>query len=99
MMPTPAARRLDVRSIAPEQRHATIFSSFDELGHDQWMELVNDHDPQPLQRQFEAERLGQFEWAYLERGPERWRVQLRRLSPAAVAAAADDSCCSGGACC
>lgn len=98
MMPTQAASRIDVRSIAPQQRHATIFRSFDELGPDQWLELVNDHDPQPLQRQLESRNAGEFEWSYLERGPERWRVRLRRLAPAEVAAA-NDSCCSGGACC
>ena len=96
MMPTAAASRIDVRSLAPEQRHATIFRGFDELGHDQWIELVNDHDPKPLQRLFESRNAGQFEWTYLERGPERWRVQLRRLAP--VAAELNDSCCSGGAC-
>lgn len=95
MMPTSAAVRIDAQSIAPEQRHATIFRSFDELGPDQWLELVNDHDPKPLQRLFESRNAGQFEWSYLERGPERWRVQLRRL---ATVASANDSCCSGGAC-
>ena len=97
MMPTPAASRIDVPSLAPAQRHATLLRQFDALAPDQWVELVNDHDPQPLQRQFEAERPGAFEWAYLERGPARWRVHLRRLAPAEVAAA-NDSCCSGGAC-
>ena len=76
MMPTAAASRIDVRSLAPEQRHATIFRGFDELGHDQWIELVNDHDPKPLYYQFQAERTGEFTWDYLQQGPREWRVRI-----------------------
>ena len=89
-------RTVDVREIAPRERHSLIFSTFDGLRAGEAMTLVNDHDPKPLQRLFESRNAGQFEWTYLERGPERWRVQLRRLSP--VAAELNDSCCSGGAC-
>ncbi|HRN74724.1 DUF2249 domain-containing protein [Ottowia sp.] len=99
MMPTSSACRIDVRTIEPAQRHATIFSRFDELAPEQWMELVNDHDPAPLHQQFEAQRPGIFEWAYLERGPQRWRVQIRRVAALAAVAEDNDSCCSGGACC
>ncbi len=98
MMPTPAACSIDVRTIAPAQRHALIFQRFDELNPEQWLELVSDHDPQPLHRQFEGLRAGQYGWGYLERGPARWRVQILRLA-ATEAAASGDSCCSGGACC
>lgn len=96
MMPTPATSRIDVREIAPPLRHGLIFQQFGALAPEQWLELVADHDPQPLHRQFEAMHTGEFEWAYLERGPERWRVQIRRLAPVMAAGAGD--CCSGGAC-
>lgn len=99
MMPTPATSRVDVRTIEPAQRHATVFSRFGELEPEQWMELINDHDPQPLHQQFEALHPGGYDWAYLERGPQRWRVQIRRVAAVAVMAADNDSCCSGGACC
>jgi uncharacterized protein (DUF2249 family) len=42
------------------------------------MELINDHDPRPLHYQMLAEYPDQFEWEYLEQGPEIWRVSLEK---------------------
>jgi uncharacterized protein (DUF2249 family) len=69
-------RTLDVRSIAPRERHPAIFNLFDGLEPGQAFELVNDHDPKPLFYQFSAERGGHFVWEYLEQGPEVWRVRI-----------------------
>ena len=80
MSPAPL---IDVRTIAPRERHPLIFSTFDALQPGQALELVNDHDPKPLYYQFNAELPGQFEWTYLERGPETWRVAITRVGPAA----------------
>lgn len=71
---------LDVRQIAPRERHPLIFETFDGLEPGAAFELVNDHDPKPLYYQFQAERPGQVAWEYLERGPERWRVRIARAS-------------------
>ena len=76
---TTAAFRIDVRTIAPRERHPQIFSTFGALAPGQAMELVNDHDPRPLYYQFNAQTPGQFEWTYLEEGPETWRVAIRRV--------------------
>lgn len=76
---TPAhAGVLDVRDIAPRDRHATIHDTFDALAAGAAFELVNDHDPKPLRYEFEAERPDAFTWQYLERGPEVWRVRIGR---------------------
>ena len=72
------ASRIDVRAIAPRDRHALIFSTFGKLARGQALELVNDHDPRPLYFQFDARMPGQFEWQYLEQGPETWRVAITR---------------------
>ena len=80
---SPATPLIDVRTIAPRERHPLIFSTFDALQPGQSLELVNDHDPKPLYYQFNAELPGQFEWTYLERGPETWRVAIARVSAAA----------------
>ena len=90
--------RIDVRTIAPRDRHPLIFSTFGQLTPGEAMELVNDHDPVPLRFQFEDRLPGRFDWAYLESGPELWRVRIASVS-SAHAAAREDSCCSGGACC
>lgn len=71
---------LDVRTIAPRERHPLIFETFDALDFGAAFELVNDHDPRPLYYQFQAERAGAAEWTYLEQGPERWRVRITRTA-------------------
>jgi hybrid cluster-associated redox disulfide protein len=68
--------RLDVRPIPPVRKHATIFATFDALAPGASFTLVNDHDPKPLYYQFAAELAGRFEWEYLERGPEVYRVRI-----------------------
>jgi uncharacterized protein (DUF2249 family) len=93
---TPPA--IDLRAITPRDRHAIVFHRFEALQPGQSLELVNDHNPQPLRAQFDELAAGQFEWSALESGPTDWRVQITRVSAKPVSVAAD-SCCSGGACC
>ena len=81
---------IDLRSIAARERHALIFARFDALQPGQALELVNDHDPQPLHQQLQAQMPGGFSWTYLESGPETWRVKITRKEAAG-------SCCGG--CC
>lgn len=69
---------VDVREIAPRDRHPLIFQTFDSLVGDERFELINDHDPKPLYYQFLHERAGQFTWDYLEQGPMVWRVAIGR---------------------
>ena len=90
---------IDVRTISPPARHPLIFSQFDALGPGEHFEIVNDHDPVPLRHQIESRTPGQFQWAYLQSGPDQWRVLISKLEAKAAAAEAEDSCCSGGACC
>ncbi len=70
--------QIDVRTIVPRDRHPLIFKTFDELKPGESFELVNDHAPKPLYYQFMHERPDQFEWEYLEEGPEVWRVRISR---------------------
>ena len=67
---------LDVRPMPPRIRHETIFTRLDELGAGETLRLVNDHDPAPLRYQLEATRPSQFEWTYVEHGPEEWAVDI-----------------------
>ncbi len=89
--PTPASGEaagepdLDVRDLAPAQRHEAIFAAYKDLAPGQGFVLVNDHDPKPLRYQFEAEHAGQFTWASLEAGPAVWRVRIGRPAAATPA--------------
>lgn len=71
---------IDVRRLAPRERHPLIFQTFDELAPGEAFILVNDHDPRPLYYQFLHERPEQFTWNYLEQGPEVWRVRIGKAA-------------------
>lgn len=77
---------LDVRIIAPRDRHPLIFNTFDSLKLGESFELVNDHAPTPLYYQFLHERAGLFEWANVEEGPDTWRVHITRIAAGGITA-------------
>ena len=71
-------RLLDVRQEIPARRHELIFEAYGALAPGDGFVLVNDHDPKPLYYQLAAEHPNQFEWDYLEEGPQVWRVRIGR---------------------
>jgi len=71
--------KVDARIYEPKRKHPVIFETFDRLQPGQQMELTNDHDPRPLQYQFMMERPQQFNWEYLEEGPDVWRVAIKKV--------------------
>ena len=60
-------------------RHPRIFGIYARLAPGESFVLVNNHDPKPLRREFQATYPDRFGWGYLEAGPERWRVRIGRL--------------------
>ncbi len=69
---------VDVREVPPFQRHPMIFETWDKLETGSAMILINDHDPKPLWYQFSVEYKDQFEWDYLEKGPD-WKVRIKKV--------------------
>jgi uncharacterized protein (DUF2249 family) len=80
---------IDVREVAPRERHPAILGAFRALGFGDVLEIVNDHDPKPLYDQLQAEAAGNFSWDSLQSGPEVWRVRSQKLA----------RCHSAGECC
>jgi uncharacterized protein (DUF2249 family) len=78
-MSNAATTKLDVREIAPRERHPLIFQTFDNLPKGASFTLVNDHDPQPLYYQFLHVREDQFAWEYMEQGPDVWQVRISKV--------------------
>ena len=70
---------VDVREIPHGRRHPRIFGVYARLAPGESFVLVNNHDPKPLRREFQATYPDRFGWDYLEAGPERWRVRIGRL--------------------
>jgi len=71
---------LDVRDLAPRDRHARIFATFDALRPGAALRLVNDHDPKPLKYQFAAERAGEVTWEPEQEGPEVWVIRIGKTA-------------------
>jgi len=74
------SEELDLREIPRPQRHPLIFAKFDALAVGGSLQLLNDHDPVPLNRQFDNIRPGQALWEYIVRGPSLFRIRIRRIS-------------------
>ena len=85
---------IDVRAIAPRERHALIFNRFDALPKGGSLQLVNDHDPAPCISSSSCARRANSSGRIWSRASG-WRIQITKLVPITGA----DSCCSGGACC
>ncbi len=61
------------------QKHATIFARLAALQPGETLRIFNDHDPQPLRIQLEADHPGTYSWTYVDAGPDVWRIDLTRL--------------------
>lgn len=69
---------LDLRPMPPFERHEKIFALWDTLKPGEALKIINDHDPKPLWYQFEVEYKDKYEWAYEQKGPKDWIVQIKR---------------------
>lgn len=69
---------LNVTALEPRLKHPTIFEMYDNLNPGEAFIIDNDHDPKPLYYQLLAERGQNFDWAYLENGPELWKVKIAK---------------------
>jgi uncharacterized protein (DUF2249 family) len=75
---------LDIREVPRPLRHPMIFAKFDALPVGGALRLVNDHDPVPLNRQFEMIRPDQARWEYEQRGPQIFRIRVTRVGPSSA---------------
>lgn len=73
---------IDVQTIPHAVRHAALFGALDGLQPGFAVILSATHDPVPLTTQLAERSPGQFEVEYLDRGPERWRLHVRRIAAA-----------------
>lgn len=80
---------IDVRTIPPSQRHPQIFGVLTALAPGGSMLVTSDHDPRPLQYQIVTRYPDQFDWAYLEQGPDVWRIEITRQQDSGC------ECCCG----
>ena len=91
----PSCATLDLRSVAPQDRHSLVFTTFKGLPPGAALQVINDHNPLPLRGQFDSGLFGAFRWTALESGPQQWRVEIVKPADSKPVHGAD-SCC--GAC-
>ena len=87
-------KRIDLRGMPMDPRHALLFSTLFGLRPGESMEVTNDHDPSGLSYRLAEEHPGRFAWTWLEQGPvglavprglrrrgARHRLRRRRFAP------------------
>jgi len=88
-----ADNELDVRPLRKPDKHPTIFATYSALPVGESFVLVNNHDPKHLRAEFDVDHPGSYDWEYLDKGPEMWRIQITKLAstplPRIVANTAD----------
>lgn len=71
---------LDVRPLRKPDKHPAIFAAYRDLPAGASFVLINDHDPQHLREEFEADHGGSFGWEYLARETRNWRIRITKLA-------------------
>ena len=80
-------KTLDVRGVAPKDRFSLIMSAYEGLAPGEALELTVDHDPECMYFTLAGTRgADAFSFAYLERGPEVWRVTVTKVREVEVQA-------------
>ncbi|HEY2831401.1 MAG TPA: DUF2249 domain-containing protein [Sporichthyaceae bacterium] len=79
--PSPAGEHvLDVRGMRKPDKHPTIFATYSALSVGASFVLINDHDPQHLREEFEADHASSYRWDYLNREMRDWRIRITKLA-------------------
>jgi uncharacterized protein (DUF2249 family) len=71
---------LDVQTIPHAIRHAAIFGAIDALKPSAALIISATHNPLPLLSQLQARHGDAYATRYLDDGPERWRILIRRTA-------------------
>ncbi|MBJ9696818.1 DUF2249 domain-containing protein [Burkholderia cenocepacia] len=67
---------VDVGTVDPRERHSMVFDTFAGLAPGQALELVSDHNPEPLLEEFVAELPDRFWWRGEKDALNLWRVVI-----------------------
>lgn len=76
IVPPAAVIVVDIGTVNPRDRHSMVFDTFARLAPGQALEVVSDHNPEPLLEEFAAELPDGFWWQG-EKGPlDLWHVLI-----------------------
>lgn len=77
-------QQLDVRGLPKPDKHPAIFAAYTKLPVGGSFVLVNNHDPKHLHDEFDTDYPGGYQWTYLERGPQVWRILIGKRASTAL---------------
>jgi len=66
------------RNSKPEDEDRILFETLDSLQMGETIEIIDNHDPSLLYKELQANRPNEFEWSYLEEGPDTWKVSVEK---------------------
>ncbi|TKK68052.1 DUF2249 domain-containing protein [Ilyomonas limi] len=75
----PSFLELNVTHLEPKFKHPTIFRCFNALQPEDGFYILNDDDLKPLYYQLVAKKGETFTWEYIEDGPLRWKILIRKF--------------------
>jgi len=61
-----------------KEKTEIVLKNFDQLPVGEKMILINDTDPSHIFNELEQKRYGKFQWEYIEKGPDLWKVSLAK---------------------
>ncbi len=74
-----AQKSLNIATLVPLFKNQIILNRFDHLVEGQAFSILNNCDPQPIYYRLLVERGPVFNWKYLEKGPQQWKVEIKKL--------------------
>ncbi|MGP5730711.1 DUF2249 domain-containing protein [Arthrobacter rhombi] len=74
------APELDLRVLRAPERHPAVFAQYGLLPVAGSLLVVNDHAPEGLHKEFEAEHPGSHDWQNILSGPEEWHFRITKLA-------------------
>ncbi|HEY8363067.1 MAG TPA: DUF2249 domain-containing protein [Tissierellaceae bacterium] len=71
-------KQIDTSGYDLNSKTEIVLNNFDQLPVGEKMILINDSDPSHIFNELEKKRYGKFEWEYIEKGPDVWKVALAK---------------------
>lgn len=72
------SKSINVSQIPPEERVSSIFKAFDQLQVGEAIEVISDHNTKGLIGMFERERPYAFNCSYTIKGPDVWKMNIKK---------------------
>lgn len=79
-MDTAQLEPLDVMTLPPAMRQATVLAIVEQLEPGAVFRIINNHDPAPLRDRIETHYPGGYSWRYIIQGPRLWLIEISKTA-------------------